>query len=131
MNKRCVLLLMVFLMTSLGLAPPALAQQLPTIDMPAADDPASTTDTPGDVLNGCQDSLLLEPFPMLRMLIDLLTQLLDLLERADQQLSDQNATDPPTTDPTAIEPSVIDPAAIDPTQIPSGGFGVGPVPSVQ
>ncbi len=144
MTKTCVLFLAFLALLNLADQPVASAQQ-PTAD--AAADPASPTD---DAQMDCQDAWWLQPFPLLRTLIDLLTQLIDLLNQADQLVNGQNpavdpatdltATDPTAIDPTAIDPTAIDPTAIDPTNLPSatsgldgipGGYGVGPVPSLR
>ncbi len=146
MNKTCLWCLMILLVTTLGTAQPAAAQQPTPVDMLATDDPTTPSVSSEDILSACQDSLLLEPFPMLRMFIDLITQLLELLERVDQQLSDLTSIDSPASDPAipsgsnVVDPTTLDPAAISsavvspsgaPTTVPAGGFGVGPVPSLK
>ena len=79
MPKTSVMILIAVLLTSLSIDITACAQR-PTPDVPPVIDGDDGAD---DFFAGCQDSLLLEPFPILRTLIDLLSQLLDLLNQAD------------------------------------------------
>lgn len=130
MSKTFVMLLVFVFSTNLGWNQSTFAQQ------PATDEQAERDQPSDNIFADCQDSLLLESFPLLRSLIDLLSQLIDLLNQADQIINgggsviDSGTIDPGTFDPGTFDPGTIDPGTIDPSAAEPGGFGEGPVPSV-
>lgn len=87
MTKTAIAILLAALIATLATDRAAFAQQS-VPDVPSvADDDGADGDGAGDLLGQCRDSLLLEPFPILRALIDLLSQLLELLNQADGLLN--------------------------------------------
>jgi hypothetical protein len=149
MSKASVLILIAVLVASLAMDRPANAQR-PATDVPPVSD-GDVDNAADDFLDGCQDSLLLEPFPMLRTLIDLLSQLLDLLNQADQLIngsdsdlpeiptdpglipipgSDQLGTDGIGDLPTDVGDLPTIPGGVSATDASPGGWGIGPIQSV-
>jgi hypothetical protein len=115
MFSRCILFLLLIAASALATQHVASAQQ-----------PTAASNNDNNPLAVIQDSFWLESFPVLNELIDLLSRLIDLVNQAEQLLSDTNI---PTELPDI--PGVTTPDISLPTEIPPGGWGFGPVPSVQ
>ena len=153
MSKTSVLILIAVLLTSLSMNRTVYAQR-PAPDVPPVIDGDDGAD---GLFDGCQDSLLLEPFPILRTLIDLLSQLLDLLNQADGLLGGGEGDLPsipddlpdipglpgddlPLPDGTGDLPSRDDlpiggdlpaiPGGVSSSDALPGGWGIGPILSV-
>ena len=127
MSNTSILILLLVLLAASPVVPSATAQR-PDPAVPAVDDSGESLEA-DDFLDTCQDSLLIQSFPMLRTLIDLISQLLDLLNQADQVLGGVNPdvpaipTDPPST--------IALPDTLPTTTDLPGGWGIGPIQSVQ
>ena len=139
MSKTYVLLLALMFSIGSGFCQSTLAQHS------RGGDQAEAGSSIDNILASGQDSLLMEAFPFLRTLIDLLSQLLDLLGQAGGLLggggTGGGAIDAGTIDPGTIVPGTIDPGNTDlgnlnsgsdgSSTIEPGGWGEGPVPSVK
>ncbi len=124
MSKTYVLLFALMFSIGSGFSQSTLAQQ------PRGGDQAEAGSSIDNILASGQDSLLMEAFPFLRTLIDLLSQWLDLLNQAGGLLGGGGA-DGGAIDLGNIDPSNLNSGSGGSSTIEPGGWGEGPVPSVQ